>query len=156
MTIFLIVIDIFFLLGGLYSVYWQSQIEIRSIYKISALIYTVLIGAFLLVGIDANILYIIMVAEFLASALVGGIGGLGTRKIIASGLFSGAINYSDIQRVTIISVNLNDKPKSSVIFQTSRLRQINLSFNRSYQEIRSFLDTKLNKDVEVEIIDNII
>lgn len=152
MDTFIIIIDIVFLIGAIFSIYWQSQIEIRSTYKLSTLIFAVFVGAWLLISPVNRLPYIFMVAEFVTLTIMNGVGGIGNKKIILSGFYSGVLDYSQIVHVTLIPIELPGQvERVAVIFNTNRAAQIQLNFKRSYKEIEKFLSDKLGKDVEVEI-----
>lgn len=152
MNTLIILIDIIFLLGAVYNVYWQSQIEIRSIYKISTLIFAMVIGAWLLISPVNQLPYIVMVAEFVTLTIMNGVGGVGSKKIVTSGFYSGILDYSQIVHVTLIPIELaGRKPRVAVVFNTNRPQQIQLNFNTSYKTIESYLKSKLASGVQMEI-----
>jgi len=152
MGIILIIVDIIFFLGAAFNVYWQSQIEIRSIYKYSSLIFAGVIGAWLLVSPTSQIAYIIMVALFMLLNIMNGVGGVGTKKIVINGFYSGVLDYTQVEHVTLIPIELQGrKPKVAVIFNTKRPQQIEMNFNMSYKEMQKYLDKKLSNEVSVEV-----
>ena len=85
MNVILIIVDIIFFLGAAFNVYWQSQIEIKSIYKVSSLIFAAFIGAWLLFSPTNQLSYIIMVALFMLLNIMNGVGGIGSKKIVING-----------------------------------------------------------------------
>ncbi|MFD1472388.1 hypothetical protein [Companilactobacillus mishanensis] len=148
----IIFIDVVFLVGAIFSIYWQSQIEIRATYRISALIFAGIVGAWLMITPVDRLPYIFMVAEFVTLTIMNGVGGIGNKKIILSGFYSGVLDYSQIVHVTLIPIQLPGRnERVAVIFNTNRPQQIELNFKRSYKEIEKFLEDKLSKDVQVEI-----
>lgn len=148
----IIFIDIVFLVGAIFSIYWQSQIEIRATYRLTTLIFALFVGAWLLVSPVNKLPYIFMVAEFVTLTVMNGVGGIGAKKIILSGFYSGVLDYSQIVHVTLIPIELPGKDERvAVIFNTKRPQQIELNFKRSYKDIENYLQDKLSKDVEVEI-----
>ncbi|AKP67977.1 hypothetical protein [Companilactobacillus ginsenosidimutans] len=148
----IIFIDVVFLVGAIFSIYWQSQIEIRATYKFSTLIFAVFVGAWLMVSPVNRLAYIFMVAEFVTITVMNGVGGIGNKKIILSGFYSGVLDYSQIVHVTLIPIEIPGQgERVAVIFNTKRPQQIELNFKRSYKEIEKFLQDKLSKDVQVEI-----
>ena len=152
MDILIIIVDIIFFLGAAYNVYWQSQIEIRSTYKISALIFAAFLGSWLLTSTANGLPYIVMVALFVMLTIMDGVGGVGTKKVVLNGFYSSLLDYSQIVHVTLIPIEVPDrKPKVAVIFNTTRLQQVELSFNSSYKDIENFLKSKLSSGVPVEI-----
>ncbi|MFC6323918.1 hypothetical protein [Companilactobacillus baiquanensis] len=152
MNVIIIAIDVMFFLSAVYNVYWQSQIEIRSIYKVSTLIFAVVMGAWLLFSPVNQLAYIVMVAEFLTLTIMNGVGGIGNSKIILNGFYSGVLDYSRIIHVTLIPIEMTGKkPKVAVVFNTNRPQQIQMSFNKSYKDIENYLSDKLNSGVQMEI-----
>lgn len=152
MNVILIIVDIIFFLGAAFNVYWQSQIEIKSIYKVSSLIFAAFIGAWLLFSPTNQLSYIIMVALFMLLNIMNGVGGIGSKKIVINGFYSGVLDYSQIIHVTLIPIELQgSKPKVAVIFNTKRPQQVEMNFNMSYKEIQKFLDKKLSNEVSVEV-----
>ena len=152
MNVILIIVDIIFFLGAAFNVYWQSQIEIKSIYKVSSLIFAAFIGAWLLFSPTNQLSYIIMVALFMLLNIMNGVGGIGTKKIVLNGFYSGVLDYSQVSHVTLIPIELQgQKPKVAVIFNTKRPQQVEMNFNVSYKEMQKFLDKKLSNEVSVEV-----
>ncbi|HIY92654.1 hypothetical protein [Companilactobacillus sp. HBUAS56275] len=152
MNVILIIVDIIFFLGAAFNVYWQSQIEIKSIYKVSSLIFAAFIGAWLLFSPTNQLSYIIMVALFMLLNIMNGVGGIGSKKIVINGFYSGVLDYSQIIHVTLIPIELQgSKPKVAVIFNTKRPQQVEMNFNMSYKDIQKFLDTKLSNEVSVDV-----
>ncbi len=148
----IIFIDIVFLVGAIFSIYWQSQIEIRATYKLSTLIFAVFVGAWLMISPVNRLPYILMVAEFVTLTIMNGVGGIGSKKIILSGFYSGVLDYSQIVHVTLIPIEIpGQNERVAVIFNTKRPQQIELNFKRSYKDIEKYLEDKLSKDVQVEI-----
>ena len=152
MNVILIIVDIIFFLGAAFNVYWQSQIEIKSIYKVSSLIFAAFIGAWLLFSPTNQLSYIIMVALFMLLNIMNGVGGIGSKKIVINGFYSGVLDYSQIIHVTLIPIELQgSKPKVAVIFNTKRPQQVEMNFNMYYKDIQKFLDTKLSNEVSVDV-----
>jgi len=93
-----------------------------------------------------------MVALFMLLNIMNGVGGIGSKKIVINGFYSGVLDYSQIIHVTLIPIELQgSKPKVAVIFNTKRPQQVEMNFNVSYKEIQKFLDKKLSNEVSVEV-----
>ena len=152
MDLLIIVVDVIFLAGAVFNIYWQSQIEIRSIYKISSLIFAAFIGSWLLFSATNDLPYIIMTASFITLTIMNGVGGIGEKKVIMNGFYSGVIDYAQIVHVTLIPIEIPQrKPKVAVIFNTKRTQQIQMSFNTSYKTVQDYLSNKLSSGVQVEV-----
>lgn len=152
MSVILLIVDVIFFFGAAFNVYWQSQIEIRSIYKISSLIFAGFIGAWLLISPTGQLSYVVMVALFMLLNIMNGVGGVGTKKIVLNGFYSGVLDYSQVEHVTLIPIEIQGrKPKVAVIFNTKRPQQVEMNFNISYKDMQKFLDKKLSNEVSVEV-----
>lgn len=152
MDLIIIVVDVIFLAGAAFNIYWQSQIEIRSIYKVSSLIFATFIGFWLLVSATNDLPYIIMVAGFVTLTIMNGVGGIGEKKVVMNGFYSGVLDYAQIVHVTLIPIEVPErKPKVAVIFNTNRPQQIQMSFNTSYKTVQDYLSNKLSSGVQVEV-----
>lgn len=152
MDLIIIIVDVVFLAGAVFNIYWQSQIEIRSVYKISSLVFAAFMGGWLMVSSSSDLPYIIMVAAFVTLTIMNGVGGIGEKKVVMNGFYSGVLDYSQIVHVTLIPIEIPQrKPKVAVIFNTKRTQQIQMSFNTSYKTVQDYLSNKLSSGVQVEV-----
>ena len=93
-----------------------------------------------------------MVASFLTITLMQGTGGIGTKRLVTNGFFATVVNYQKIAHVTLIPVQvLNTQPQVISIFTMVSRQNIQMTFNRSVNELKKDLRKVIPQNIEIEI-----
>ncbi|AXX65452.1 hypothetical protein DS830_08105 [Bombilactobacillus bombi] len=152
MTGLLIFLDIMFIAVFGFNLYWQSQIIVPAKYKSSCLILAAIFAVWILSGPINSWAYIIMAAAFLTVTLMQGTGGIGAKRLVTNGFFATLINYKSISHVTLIPVQvLHAKPQVISIFTTINRQNIQMTFNRSVDELKQELRQVIPQNIEIEV-----
>lgn len=137
-----------------YSWYWQAKLELRGKFRISILIWTLLI---IWLGFTWN--YIekgeaginVFLALLLLVSIVDGYTGFAPKRAVVSGYFKRTLRYSEIERVLLIRVPLGKRPSIICILGTTKGRQYNLQFKSSVEEIVHALQKYADHQIRVEV-----
>lgn len=152
MTGLLIFLDILFIAVFIFNLYWQAQIIIPAKYKISCVFWTIFFAMWVWTGPINSWPYIIMVASFLTITLMQGTGGIGTKRLVTNGFFATIVNYQKIAHVTLIPVQvLHTQPQVISIFTMVSRQNIQMTFNRSVDELKKDLRKVIPQNIEIEI-----
>ena len=152
MTGLLIFLDILFIAVFIFNLYWQAQIIIPAKYIISCVFWTIFFAMWVWTGPINSWPYIIMVASFLTITLMQGTGGIGTKRLVTNGFFATVVNYQKIAHVTLIPVQvLNTQPQVISIFTMVSRQNIQMTFNRSVDELKKDLRKVIPQNIEIEI-----
>lgn len=135
-----------------FGIYWQSQIVIRARYKFTPLIFSVLIGSWVLGNPVMSWPFIIMLAAFFTLNIMDGVGGIGTKRLVTNGLFSRVIDYANITALKMLPVTLpNGKTRVVAIFIINERQQIQMNFNQKLEVLMTALKSLLPETVEIEV-----
>lgn len=144
-----------FVLGlAVYSWYWQATITIHARYRISSLIWSLLL---LVIAFETNILatnnrlVAVFIASFILMSIVDGFGGISPERVIVSGYFKRAVKYTELAKITLIPVPLVKRPTMMVIFTTLKNQSYYLRFNKTVEELIPLLHSQTSEQVEIEI-----
>lgn len=139
---------------AVYSWYWQAMISIYARYRISSVIWSVILLAF---GLGAGFINTIdrsltwFLAGFMLTSIVDGFGGLSESRIIISGYFKRALKYDELTRITMIPIPNPNKTTVMVIFTTIKSQSFYMRFNKSVEDLIPLLNEKTTNDVQIEI-----
>ena len=137
-----------------FSWYWQAVIEVRARFRISSVIWA-LVFLVIVFGMDyvsnPNLILNIFVAAFILMSIVDGFSGFAKKRLVVSGYFRRTIKYSDIEKVTLITVPTTNKPTTMAIFQTNKNSAFTLRFSKEFEEIIRAVQTYVGKDTAIEI-----
>ncbi|MBA1393699.1 hypothetical protein EQ500_07440, partial [Lactobacillus sp. XV13L] len=148
MTGLLIFLDVMFIAVFIFNLYWQAQIIVPAKYKISCVIIAAIFAMWVWAGPISSWSYIIMVASFLTITLMQGTGGIGSKRLVNNGFFATVINYQRTSHVTLIPVQiLNSSPQVISVFTTSNRQNIQMTFNRSVDELKKELRRVIPKNM---------
>ncbi|NVY96470.1 hypothetical protein HU830_04705 [Lactobacillus sp. DCY120] len=148
----LVILDLLFLLILGFNLYWQAQIIVVAKYKYSSLILTIFFALWFWEVPQKSWTYVILVAAFLTVTLMQGSGGIGKSRLVTRGLFTSTISYAQLTHVTLIPVQIPTvKPQVVTVFTTLKQRNVQLTFNRSFEEVQTELRKLLPEKVKIEI-----
>ena len=137
-----------------FSWYWQAVIEVRARFRISSVIWA-LVFLVIVFGMDyvsnPNLILNIFVAAFILMSIVDGFSGFAKKRLVISGYFRRTVKYSDIEKVTLITVPTTNKPTTMAIFQTNKNSAFTLRFSKEFEEIIRAVQTYVGKDTAIEI-----
>lgn len=137
-----------------FSWYWQAVIEVRARFRISSVIWA-LVFLVIVFGMDyvsnPNLILNIFVAAFILMSIVDGFSGFAKKRLVVSGYFRRTVKYSDIEKVTLITVPTTNKPTTMAIFQTNKNSAFTLRFSKEFEEIIRAVQTYVGKDTAIEI-----
>ncbi|WP_261806713.1 hypothetical protein [Lapidilactobacillus luobeiensis] len=135
-----------------FGIYWQSQIVIRARYKYTPLIFSLLIGGWALSMPITNFSFVILLAAFFTMNFMDGVGGIGSKRLVSSGLFSRVIDYSTITALKVLPVTLpNGKTRVIMVFVVNDQQQIQLNFNQHMEVLLKALAQLLPETVKIEV-----
>lgn len=145
------VINLTFLVGFIFNIYWQSQITIKAKYKYMPVIFSVILVSWM-VNIPAiPFEYIILVAGFLTISVMNGVGGIGEKRLVSSGFFSNVFEYSKLAHITLIPIDLGAKSRVIAIFNTGARQSSQMIFNNTLKEVRDELKKHVPETTPIEI-----
>lgn len=148
-------IPVLLVLGyAVYSWYWQATISIYAKYRVSSLIWSLLLLTFAFNSgmVNKGDLFIqIFLAGFILMSIVDGFGGISTDRIIISGYFKRSVKYSELAKITLIPVPRAKKPSVMAIFTTLKNQSYYLRFSKTIEELIPLLNDQTTDQVEIEI-----
>lgn len=145
------IINITFLVGFIFNIYWQSQIVIKAKYKYTPAIFSVILVSWMIEIPSMPFEYIILVAGFLTISIMNGVGGIGEKKLVSSGFFSNVFEYSKLSRITLIPIDLGAKNRVVAIFNTETRQSAQMIFNNTVTEVREELKKHVPESTSIEI-----
>lgn len=147
---YLLILALFASMG--FGIYWQSQIVIRARYKFMPLIFSVLVGSWVLSNPVMDWTYVIMLSAFFTLNIMDGVGGIGTKRLVTNGLFSRVIDYANITALKMLPVTLpNGKTRVVAVFIINERQQIQMNFNQKLEVLLMTLKKLLPDSVQIEI-----
>lgn len=156
MSSFYLIVNVFLAIYACYTWYWQAKLELRGKYRISVLIWTLLI---IWVGFSWN--YIekgdpginVFLALLLFVSIIDGCTGFAAKRVVVSGYFKRTVPYKDIAKIFLINVPAPKKPTVICILGTNNGRQYNLQFVGQVVDVINIIRKYIDHDVEIEIKD---
>lgn len=153
-TTFLGTINILLAIYTCYSWYWQAKLSLRGRYRISVLIWTLII---IWAGFTWN--YIekgepglnFFLALILLISIVDGFTGFAPKRAVVSGYFKRTVPYSKISDVRLIYVPVLKKERVICIIETVDGRSYLLQFNGSVNRVIETLKKYADHDIHVRI-----
>lgn len=150
MLMYLLIAGLFVSLG--FGIYWQSQIVIRARYKYTPIIFSVLIGSWVLTAPVNDWSFVIMLAAFFTLNIMDGVGGIGEKRLVTNGLFSRVIDYANITGIKMLPVTLpNGKNRVVAVFVINGRQQIQMNFNQKLETLVQTLKKLLPETVEIDV-----
>lgn len=151
--VFIIILDIGMIASAIYSVYWQSQLTIRSRYNLMTPIMGIVFSAWILATPAAsNWPYVIAVSSFILVMIMDGVGGIGHKRVITTGFFSRIMPYRNFSEITLIPIDLpGGKSRVIVIFMTATHQKMQLTFNQNVDNIQTELKKYIPDTVSINI-----
>lgn len=151
---FYTVINILLLVYACYSWYWQARLEVKGKFRISAVIWTLIV---IWLGFSWN--YIargdsglsLFLALILLVSLVDGRTGFAPKRAVVSGYFKRTVKYAEIDNVLLINIPIGKKPTVICILATNTGRQYNLQLKADVNEIINYLRQNSDHNIKVEI-----
>lgn len=137
-----------------YSWYWQAKLELKGKYRLSLLIWTILI---IWLGFVWNYIAAdepginVFLALLLLVSIIDGFTGFAGKRVVVSGYFKRTLKYSDIQHVLLINLALGKKPRVICIIDTVNGRQYTLQFTCGVEAIVHVLQEHADHNIEVEV-----
>lgn len=150
-SIIIWIINGIFLAGAIFNIYWQSQITIKAKYKYFPLILSLIVTSWILGSSGFSIEYIIMIAFFLTTGIMSGVGGIGTRRLVNSGFFSNVFDYSKLAHITLIPVNIGTKNRVVAIFNLSTRQSAQMIFDFDLSTVKTELEKHIPDSTSIEI-----
>lgn len=153
---FFIIINVGLLAYAVYSWYWQARLTLRGRFRVSVLIWTLLM---IWAGFAWN--YIIkgsasvnfFLALILVISIMDGFTGLAPKRAVVSGYFKRTVPYSDITDVRLIRVPLARKPLVVCMLATKKGRNYLLQFHGTVSQIINVLKKYADHRIHVHIQD---
>lgn len=154
MSGFYILVNIVMFIYACYSWYWQAKLELRGKFRISILLWTLLV---IWLGFTWN--YIekgepginLFLALLLLVSIVDGFTGFAPKKAVVSGYFKRTLSYSEIENVILINVPVGKKPAVICILGTNKGRQYNLQFSSDVKSIIATLQRYADHRIRIEV-----
>lgn len=153
-SLFYPIVDVLLLIYAVYSWYWQAKVNLRAKFRISLVIWTLLIiGGFFYSGyLNLQMPAInFFLALLLLTSLIDGSTGLAQKRAVVSGFFKRTIDYSKIKRVLLIDYSGDQRDRVICILGTSDNRQYYLQFATNLRTVIQALEEHLGRDVKFEI-----
>ena len=146
-------IDIVFAVTAIFNIYWQSQIVVRAKYKYSSLFWGLLIGYWLAAGSKYSLDFILLISLFVLLSFMGGIGGIGEKRLVSSGFYSGTIEYKRIKHILLIPAQIANVSRDQVlaVFNMNSGQTYQMTFNYSANDIYKELKKHISEDTQIEI-----
>ncbi|WEV70981.1 hypothetical protein OZY43_00655 [Lactobacillus sp. ESL0785] len=151
-----LILDAVLLSYTCYSWYWQASIDLKGHYRISSIIWSIVI---IWIGFSWELIekgdtgLSLFLAIFLIIGIIDGATGLAPKRAVVSGYFRRTIAYSDVAMVTLIKVP-NPKKKTVIcILTTNKHRQYYLRFSKSVTQIVETLKERIHHNVRIEVQD---
>ncbi|GKQ43288.1 hypothetical protein RD055328_12110 [Companilactobacillus sp. RD055328] len=151
MSLMIWIIDIIFIAGAAFNIYWQSQITLKAKYKYTPIILSVIVVTWIIGGSGYSLEYIIMIAAFLTTGIMNGVGGIGTKRIVNSGFFSNVYDYKKLAHITLIPLTLGTKERVVAIFNINARQSAQMIFNKDLFTIKTELEKHVGDSTEIEI-----
>ncbi|MFR4968865.1 hypothetical protein [Lactobacillus kalixensis] len=156
MSSFYLVVNVLLAIYACYSWYWQARLELRGKFRISVLIWTLLI---IWLGFSWN--YIekgdpginVFLALLLFVSIIDGCTGFAPKRAVVSGYFKRTVAYSDISKVFLINIPTPKKPSVICLLGTKNGRQYNLQFQGQMTDVINTIKKYIDHDIEIEIKD---
>lgn len=158
MTGFYISVNVLLAIYACYSWFWQAKIELKGKYRISLLIWTLLI---IWLGFTWN--YIerdepginVFLALLLLTSIVDGFTGFTPKRIVVSGYFKRTLQYSDVDNVLLIKVPVGKRPTVICILGTNKGKQYNLQLVGDVKDVIRMLQKNTDHKIRIEIRDTL-
>lgn len=153
-SIFYLLIDALLFAYACYSWYWQARLVLRGRYRISVLIWTLII---IWLGFAWD--YIekgdpglnLFLALILLVSIVDGFTGFAPKRAVVSGYFKRTVPYSAIDNVRLIYIPTPRKPRIVCILETRDRRNYLLQFSSSLNQIIAALKKFADHNIHVQI-----
>lgn len=145
------IINIIFLGGFAFNIYWQSQINIKAKYKYTPIIFSAILVSWMIEIPQISFDYIVLVAAFLTVGVMNGVGGIGEKRLVSSGFFSNVYEYSKLAHITLIPVDLGAKSRVVAIFNTQSRQSAQMIFNNNLNEVQKELKRHVSDTTPIEI-----
>ncbi len=139
---------------AIYSWYWQATITMYSKYRMSSVIWALILMMF---AFSSQMLEVsdpiinVFIASFLLMSIVDGFGGLAPKHVVVSGRFIRAVKYADLAKITLIPVPSLKKPSVMAVFTTLKNQSFYMKFNKKLEEIIPILNTQTENAVQIEV-----
>lgn len=148
------IINILLLVYACYSWYWQAKLELRGKYRISILIWTLII---IWLGFTWNYFeksdtgINVFLALLLLISIIDGYTGFASKRIVVSGYFKRTVSYSEVESILLLKVNGLKKPTVACIMGTSKGRQYYLRFDGDVNQVLGVLKKNMDHNVRIEV-----
>ncbi|WP_127850043.1 hypothetical protein [Lacticaseibacillus hulanensis] len=137
--IFLIVISVALLALAAYNIYWQSQISLRANYGYSQVMWGAIIAVWMASVGYRSWAYIVCVATFVLLYIMAGVGGLGTKRLVAQGVWGRFHKYENLTGIALTPISApNGKGIVVAVFSFSR-RRVQLMFRQPLESVLGVL-----------------
>ncbi|KRO15477.1 hypothetical protein [Lacticaseibacillus saniviri] len=152
MSVFLITLDIVLMAMASYYIYWQSQIMYQSRYSFSQLVWGIVLVLWFVTTDISNWSYIIFVSIFILMSILAGFGGLGSKRLIATGMFQRVIPYTAINEITLTPLSLpNGNDMVVALFTMSPRRFVRLTFKSNLDGMMNALHEVVPDSVKITV-----
>lgn len=152
---FYIAINLVLLLYACYSWFWQAKLELRSKYRLSVLLWTLLI---IWLGVAWNFFEIkapglnVFLALILVISIIDGYTGFAPRRMVVSSYFKRTVRYSEIDNILIINVITPTNSSVICIVNTINGGQYYFRFNgRSAEEVVEVLKQHIDHTIKIRV-----
>lgn len=151
---FYFTINLILFVYACYSWYWQAKLKIKGKFRLSILIWTLLVIWLAFTwnyivksdpGIDLFLALILLVS------IIDGSTGFAEKRMVVSGYFKRTVKYQDLENVLLIALPLQKTPSTICILGTSTGRQYSLQLKADPQEIVNFLRKVVDHHLKIEI-----
>lgn len=155
---FFIIINAGLLAYAGYSWYWQAHLALRGRFRVSVLLWTLLMIWF---GFTWN--YIIkgnasvnfFLALILLISIMDGFTGLAPKRAVVSGYFKRTVPYSEITDVRLIRMPLTKRPLVVCLLGTNKGRNYLLQFRGTVSQIINVLRKYADHRIRVHVQDGL-
>lgn len=147
-------VNLLMLIYACYSWYWQAKLELRGKYRLSLLIWTVLI---IWVGFYWNMLeqnqpgITMFLALLLLTSIIDGFTGFAQKRVVVSGYFKRTISYQEIEHISLIDFALGEKVRVICIIETNNGRQYTLQFAKQIEKIIHTINEFSDHEIDITV-----
>ncbi|RVU76779.1 hypothetical protein [Lactobacillus xujianguonis] len=151
---FYMVINAILFAYACYSWYWQAKLDLRGKFRLSVLIWTLII---IWLGFSWN--YIesgdpginFFLALIIFVSIIDGFTGLAPKWAVVSGYFKRTVKYSEIDGALLINVPSPKSPSVICILKTNNGRQYYLRFRGEVSQVIGALKRHTDHNIKIEI-----
>lgn len=152
MQLFVILMDIILAAYAINGIYWQGQLEMRARYNYWPAIIAFMFSFWIFTTPTNSPSYILFIALFLLINIMAGVGGVGRKRILASGIFSRPMTYATIQAITLVPIpTMRGKERVLGVFITQHQQQVQLIFNETVDNLKKQLQKYTPDNVEITV-----